>query len=61
MATPVELEAAGEHDLFAHADNGVPDTSTAPEGEQEFGEIVPEIEEVAPGNTMLSSRGRTDE
>ena len=59
MATPVEFEAAGEHDSFAPANNDMPEAIMAPEGDQETMVIVPEIEEVTPGNTTVSSRGRT--
>ena len=58
MATPVKFEAAGEHDLFASANNDVPEAMTAPEGDQEPVAIVPEFNEVMPVNTMVSSRGR---
>ena len=61
VATAVKLEAAGEHDLFAPANNDVPEAMTAPEGEQEPFTIVPEIEEVMPVSTMVSSRGRTSQ
>ena len=49
VASPVKLEAAGKHDLFAPANDDVPEAITAPEGEQEPIKIVPNIEEVTPG------------
>ena len=59
MATTVKLEAAGEHDLFAPANNDVPEAMMAPEREQEPVKIVPEIEEVMPVSITVSSRERT--
>ena len=59
MATQVELEVAGEHDLFAPANNDVPEAIKAPKGGQEPVTIMPDIEGVVPGSTTVSSSERT--
>ena len=41
--------------MFAPANDDMPEAMMAPEGDQETVAIVPEIEEVAPGKTIVSS------
>ena len=59
VATLVKLEVAGEHDLFAPANDDVPEAITAPEWKQEPVAIMPDIEEIMPVRTMVSFKGRT--
>ena len=59
VAPPVEMEAAGENDIFAPVHDELPSLPFAPEGGQWPVVTTPTAQNTVPVNIVVSSRGRT--
>ena len=59
VAPLVEIETAGENDVFASIEDDLPSLPLAPEGEQLLVKTTPTTLDTVPLNTTVNSRGRT--